>query len=329
MSGEDAPRFSLVMPAYNASATIGRAIESVLAQTYAGWELIVVDDGSADDTGDIAQAYAIRDRRIRVLSQANAGSPAARREGALHARGEFVTRMDADDELTVDALARLSSAIDAEPDFDIYSVHGYKVYTDGSRREIFGDLRFQRLLSLTIEDLIDDCWIFSGAASIRRDVLERLGGFRPDRRAEDYDLWVRALAQGAAHLHVPAHAYLWYMDVPGHVTENPVPSFRSYISSLQDLIGEGVLTDAQVALAHASIANFEERIRQLEETGTTDAAYTDAQAQRFKEGVTRVFGARLGAWVLRGAERAKWMVKPVRVWLARRRRARDAERSRG
>jgi len=326
--GQDAPRFSLVMPAYNASATIGRAIESVLAQTYPGWELIVVDDGSADRTGDIAQAHATRDPRIRVLSQANAGCAAARRTGALTATGEFVTKVDADDELTPDALAVLSAAIDAEPEYDIYSAHGYKVYPDGTRREVFGDLRFQQPLSLMLDDLIDDCWIFGGAASIRRETLERIGGFRPEMRCEDYDLWLRALAQGATHLHVPAHIYLWSMDVPGRMNENPERSFRSYIEILEDLIGRGLFNEQQVALARASIAKFEERIRQLEETGTTDAAYTDAQAQRFKDGVSRVFGERVGAWVLRGADRVKWTVKPLRVWLARRRRTRDAERSR-
>jgi glycosyltransferase involved in cell wall biosynthesis len=325
VSGEDAPRFSLVMPAYNASATIGRAIESVLAQTYAGWELIVVDDGSTDDTGDIARGYAGGEPKIRVVVQANAGCASARRTGALAATGEFVTKVDADDELTPDALAVLSAAIDDEPGFDIYSAHGYKVYPDGTRREVFGDLRFQQPLSLTVEDLIDDCWIFGGAASIRRETLERVGGFRPQMRCEDYDLWLRALAQGATHLHVPAHIYLWSMDVPGRMNENPERSFRSYIEILEDLIAQGLFTEQQVALARASIAKFEERIRQLEETGTTDATYTDAQAQRFKDGVTRVFGERVGGLVLRVADRVKWVAKPVRVWLARRQRLRDTK----
>lgn len=329
MSGEHTPRFSLVMPAYNAGATIGRAIESVLAQVYPGWELIVVDDGSADDTGEIARGYAEGEPRIRVLSQPNAGCAAARHSAALAATGEFVTKVDADDELTPDALAVLSAAIDEEPGFDIYSAHGYKVYPDGSRREVFGDLRFQRPLSLTLEDLIDECWIFGGAASIRRGTLERVGGFRSQMRCEDYDLWLRALAQGATHRYIPAHIYLWSMGVPGRMNEDPTPSFRSYIEILEDLIGQGSFTEQQTALARASIVKFEERIRQFEETGTTDATYTDAQAQRFKDGVTRVFGGRVGGFVLRAADRVKWTVKPVRMWLARRRRARDAERGRG
>ena len=326
MSQTGVPRFSLVMPAYNAGTTIGRAIESILAQSYGGWELIIVDDGSTDETGSIAREYAGRDMRIRVVEQENAGCAAARRTGALVATGDFVTKMDADDALTPDALAVLSTAIDTEPGYDIYSATGYKVYPDGSRREIFGALRYLEPISLTVEDLIDECWIFSGAASIRRKTLERVGGFRADMRCEDYDLWLRALAQGATHRHIPAHIYLYSMGLPGRMNEDPRPSFRSYIEILEDLIARGLFTEEQTALARASIAKFEERIRQIDETGTTDAEFTDAQARRFKAGVTRLLGPRAGLRVLRAADRVKCVVRPVRLAMARRARLKGQHR---
>lgn len=308
------------MPAYQAARTLGRAIESVLAQDYAGWELIVVDDGSTDATGAIAHEYAARDARIRAFSQANQGCGAARRAGAQHARGEFVTKIDADDYLLPGALCTLSAAIDAEPHFDIYSAHGYREFADGTRIDVFGDPRFSRALSLSVDDLIDECWIFGGAASIRREMLEQVGGFRAEMRCEDYDLWLRALAAGARHRYIPEHLYVWSMGVPGRMNEDPVPSFESYIVILQDLIARGILTGAREQRARTSIAKFEERIRQMHETGTTDADFTNEQAKHFKDAVNRVFGTRVGGAVIRMADRVKWTVKPFRVRMARRKR---------
>lgn len=316
----DGVRFSLVMPAYNAEATISRAIESVIAQDFGRWELIVVDDGSDDATGAIARAYAADDERIRVLSQLNEGCAAARRAGALAASGEFVTKIDADDYLLPGALGTLSAAIDAEPQFDIYSAHGYREFSDGSRIDVFGDPRFSKPLALSLDDLIEECWIFGGGASIRRLTLERVGGFRGEMRCEDYDLWLRALAAGARHRYVPAHIYVWSMGVPGRMNEDPIPSFHSYIHILEDLIARDVITGSHVDRARDAIAKFAERIRQLEETGTTDADFTNEQARRFKNAVNRAFGERLGGVIILGADRMKWVVKPVRVRIARRRR---------
>jgi glycosyltransferase involved in cell wall biosynthesis len=310
------------MPAHDAAATIGRAVNSVLEQSFESWELIIVDDGSVDATNILAMGHAERDARVRAFSQVAQGCAAARQAGALLARGEFVTKMDADDEILPDALERLAAAIEAEPEYDIYSILGHKVFTDGSQGEIFGDPKYLQPLSLTLDDLIDDCWIFGGLASIRKDTLERVGGFRPGPRCEDYDLWLRALAQGATHRYFPQYSYLWYMDLPGHMNENPVPAFYSYIESLGDLIDSGLLSEREIAHAHESIAKFEERIRQIEETGTTDADFTNAQAQRFKKGATRLLGQRGGAAAISAANRLKWIVKPLRVSLARRARMR-------
>lgn len=321
-----APRFSLVMPAYNAAATLGRAIDSVLAQEYCEFELIVVDDGSADDTLAIAHGYERTDPRVRVIVQAHAGCAGARQAGAAAARGEFVTKVDADDTLTPDALAVLSAAIDEEPDYDIYSATGYKVYPDGTCREALNDPKFLRPLSLVLDDLIEDCWIFGGAASIRRTTLERVGGFRAQMRCEDYDLWLRSLAAGATHRYVPAHIYRYSMGLAGRMNEDPIPSFLSYIEILQDLSGDGTFGEREKALAEKSIARFRERIRQLEEDGTTLAEYTDAQARRFKAGVYRVFGKRAGDVVIRVADRVKRVVEPLRIALAKRARSKGRKR---
>ena len=321
------PRFSLVLPAYNAMVTLQRCVDSVLAQSFQSWELIIVDDGSADQTGRIAARYSQVEPRVRVLTQlTNTGCAAARRAGAELARGEFVTKVDADDYLLPGALETLSAAIDAEPGYDIYSAHGYREFSDGTRLDVFGDPRFRKPLSLTLSDLIEECWIFGGAASIRREVLERVGGFRAEMRCEDYDLWLRALAAGATHRFVPQHLYVWSMGIPGRMNEDPRRSFQSYIVILNDLVDRGILTGEYAGQANRSIARFEERIRQLSESGSTDADYTNEQALRFTRSVRRLLGDRLGDVVIAWADRVKWIVRPVRVRIARRRRLKSGER---
>jgi glycosyltransferase involved in cell wall biosynthesis len=108
---------SIITPAYNAERWIGRAIASVQKQTRTDWELIIVDDGSNDETRRIAEAF--RDSRIKVLHQENAGVSAARNTGLDVACGEYVTFLDADDTLPSNALEICASVLDREPATDI------------------------------------------------------------------------------------------------------------------------------------------------------------------------------------------------------------------
>ena len=100
---------SIVIPAYNAAATVGRCLDSLLAQTYRDFELIVVDDGSTDSTAQIISAYAERDSRIRLIRQENAGVSAARNVGLDAARGDLIGFTDSDDAISPEFLEALLS----------------------------------------------------------------------------------------------------------------------------------------------------------------------------------------------------------------------------
>jgi teichuronic acid biosynthesis glycosyltransferase TuaG len=128
------PTVSIIMPAYNAAPFVGEAIESVLAQTCKDWELIVVDDGSTDDTPTILAQQV--DSRILVMRQANAGVSAARNAALDVAVGEFVTFMDADDLLPTEALKRRIGYLQANPSVDIAN-GGIRVTNDGETLRVY------------------------------------------------------------------------------------------------------------------------------------------------------------------------------------------------
>ncbi len=107
------PRISVVIPAYNMDSTVEKAVRSVLDQTYTDFELILIDDGSSDQTPQILDRLATEDARIRVIHQENKGLSESRNIGVANARGKYLSWLDADDWMEKDALEKLMHAIDA------------------------------------------------------------------------------------------------------------------------------------------------------------------------------------------------------------------------
>ena len=128
---------SVVIIAYNMENYLGRAIESVEQQTYSNLEIIVVDDGSSDNTLKISEKYALKDNRVKVIHQKNKGQAAARQTGALNAKGDYIGFMDADDTIASDMYELLlSNALKYDADI---SHCGYTmIRTDGERKDFYG-----------------------------------------------------------------------------------------------------------------------------------------------------------------------------------------------
>jgi len=122
---------SVMMPAFNAERFIGPAIESVLAQTYPAWELVVVDDGSIDETAAVASRF--DDRRIRILRQENQGEAAARNRCLAEMRGEWVAFLDADDEFLPDHLQATLEFLAAHSELAAVYADGFYIDEHGRR----------------------------------------------------------------------------------------------------------------------------------------------------------------------------------------------------
>lgn len=256
------PRFSIVVPAYNAAETLAETLDAVLAQTFDGWECIVVNDGSADETLAIAESYAARDPRIRVISQENRGSAGAYNTGAGAAVGDFVVLCSADDVLLPEQLTELSGFIDAEPEFDIYSTNGYFWRPEADSRElVYPSGTRDEVMSLSLADVIRLCF-FSVGAAYRREWFDRVGGYRVDVFGEDYDFWLRTMAAGARHRYLPKALSLHRVSAT-QKSANLEKAYRSDIRLVSDLRASANLSAEEIEAVEESIRHREYLIEHI------------------------------------------------------------------
>lgn len=133
-------RFSIIIPIYNVAPYLKACLDSVLAQTYVDWEVICVDDGSADGSGAILDEYAAKDARIKVVHKPNGGVSSARNRGLEEAKGEWILFLDGDDLIDADLLMRLAEIADKRESTDMIGF-GLRTFAEQGniRRSEFND----------------------------------------------------------------------------------------------------------------------------------------------------------------------------------------------
>lgn len=184
-------KFSVVIPLYNKEHYIEATLRSVLSQTCTDYEVIVVDDGSKDDS--LALARKFESERVRIIHQENQGVAVARNTGILNARGEFICFLDADDEWRPDYLSAIDGLTEQYPESAIF-VTAYAVNMGN------GKINYSTLLEpetgclpsywLTLAKGYDFVW--TSATTIRRQALLDAGLFKPGEKiGQDLDMWAR------------------------------------------------------------------------------------------------------------------------------------------
>lgn len=188
-------KISVVMSAYNAEKYLREAMDSILAQTYGDFELIVIDDKSTDATGQILKEYAQRDPRVVVLeNQENMGLTKSLNKGLAVAKGEYIARMDADDISVPDRFAKQVDFLDSHPDYSFVSCIGRYIDEDGKEEQL-------RLFPETNEEICAmmpkvDAVMHPGVMFRKADIAA-IGDYCEDFRVvQDYDLWFRGMAAG-------------------------------------------------------------------------------------------------------------------------------------
>jgi glycosyltransferase involved in cell wall biosynthesis len=189
------PAVSVIMPAYNVAPYVGAAIESVLAQTVTDLEILVVDDGSTDETAQVVGQYMARDARVRLLQQRNGGISSARNHALREIRGGIVALLDGDDMWAPRFLEEQTAILDGRPDVDIVTGNAWNLGggRDGSPARPWPD---GRPAPDVAQILADEESVFIMSV-FRRRVCDRIGGFDEALPTnEDYDYWLRASLAG-------------------------------------------------------------------------------------------------------------------------------------
>lgn len=210
-------KFSIIIPLYNKAPYIRKALETVCAQTYRDYEIIVVNDGSTDDSAVVAESYLQHAEGIcyTIISQDNAGVAAARNRGVKHASGQYMAFLDADDWWEPDYLARMAELIADYPQAGIYGCN-YVYYKPGKTRVALniptGYINYPKAY---YEGSAMPIW--TGATIMPKTVLEEMGGFPLGiKLGEDFLLWAKtALHYKVAFLNEPLAYY--NNDVPANM----------------------------------------------------------------------------------------------------------------
>ena len=243
------PLVSVIIPTYNRGWAIAEAVDSVLKQDFSDYELIVVDDGSTDNTADILQSYG---SAITVIYQSNKGVSAARNTGIGASAGQLIAFLDSDDLWLPRKLSRQVAFFETHPDAMINQTqeqwirNGVRV-NPRNRHHKFSGMIFERSLEL--------CLVSPSAVMVRRHLFETVGMFDIDLPAcEDYDLWLRVSCRYPVYL----------IDIPliikrgGHDDQlSRAPGLDKFrIRALQKIIDSNLLSSSQ---RNAAISMLKEK----------------------------------------------------------------------
>jgi glycosyltransferase involved in cell wall biosynthesis len=207
VNSQSPPRIAVIIPAYNSGAFLSRALESVLAQTVPAQEVIVVDDGSTDDTAAVAESYG---SRVQVIRQANAGPGAARNRGTRETVSEWLAFLDADDAWLPIKLERQWNALETSGAGVVFARVVGPVTCGLPPKNI------------TFDALWEMNRLGMSTAIIRRDVFDAVGGFDEDRAilgVEDYNLWLR-MASRDVKFQCVLEELVEYTPAPGNLSSN-------------------------------------------------------------------------------------------------------------
>lgn len=226
------PLVSIIVPVYNIEKYISKCIESVLSQTFKDWELILVDDGSTDNSGKICDEYALKDNRIKVIHKENEGVTATRDKGVKEAQGEFLFFIDGDDYITDNALELLINK-QKENDADLVKGNISQVHPDG---EIITTMNYSHEpLTITGEDFIEYIigkyfWCLAGTL-VKKNLLNNI--FIPSITSGEDLIYLLQIAYKSKTCHIFNEIIYYYVR---HESSRTITDSKNKISTGRNML---------------------------------------------------------------------------------------------
>lgn len=218
--------FSVIIPLYNKEKFIQKTIESVLSQDLKDFEIIVVNDGSTDDS--VAKVKDISDSRLKIVHQVNQGVGAARNNGMSHANFEWIAFLDGDDIWASNHLSELKQIIATFPSSGMIATNYKSFYSDTDIKIEDKKLKTNiRSIDYFLEPIV-----WTSATAIRKDVFKNLGGFTDYKNGEDLEYWVRTALNYPTAVSDKITAY--YRRNTGGITDS-VTLGKDYYRELKSL----------------------------------------------------------------------------------------------
>lgn len=195
------PLITIIIPTFNRRRYLREAIDSVMSQTVDEWELLIIDDGSTDMTGDfVKDTYT--DPRIKYFRQENQGQSVARNKGIFGSSGKYICFLDSDNRWYSNKLQRQLEEIENHPNFDV--VYGDSHVIDGAG-DIISSKNMARYSGRVTAKLLADNFISMNTTMTRSQIIKDIGGFNTNNRwDEDYELWL-SISINSAFLYVPEY----------------------------------------------------------------------------------------------------------------------------
>jgi glycosyltransferase involved in cell wall biosynthesis len=191
---------SVVVPCYNYSQFLGEALESVLRQTYANWECIIINDGSTDNTEFVAIKYCTKDSRFKYFYKDNGGHSSARNFGIRNSSGEYIMALDADDKISEQYLEKAVNEIENNDEIKIVS----------AQTQLFGDVeKIVKMEKYDFRQLLIINYLFATNLFRKKD-YDNTNGYDETMLAfEDWNLWISLLKNGGKVLELPFVGYYY------------------------------------------------------------------------------------------------------------------------
>ena len=277
------PRISVLLPIFNAEATLGECLNSLLAQSMKDFEIIAVDDGSTDTSPDILLEYARKDDRLRMFNIEHSGIVTALKTGFEHSTAPYLARMDADDVSMPERLAKQMALLDDRSDIAVVGCRvgpvsgttlggGYTKYFEWINDLVEPD---QIAKNIFVESPMPHPTVM-----FRRQPYESVGEYQDHRWPEDYDLWLRMHLAGYKFAKVPQLLVQW-RDHPERTSRNnPRYDTDAFFRAKAFYMAGGPLKGVESVVVWGAGQTTRQRAWNLTEYGIRIAAYVDVDPKK-------------------------------------------------